>query len=95
MRTAPRDALISLSSEPEFLGRSFGVHRALDTVGAFLGPLVAMVVLWLSLGSYDAVFFTSFCVAALGVLVLVVAVRDRTKPSPVRARPSLSSPRAC
>lgn len=90
LRTAPRDALISLSSEPEFLGRSFGVHRALDTVGAFLGPLVAMAVLWLSLGSYDAVFFTSFCVAAVGVLVLVVAVRDRKKPSPVRAKPSLA-----
>ena len=44
LRTGPRDALISLSSEPGTLGRSFGVHRALDTVGAFLGPLVAMAV---------------------------------------------------
>src|SRR5918911_2663138 len=41
IRTAPRDALISLSSRPEQLGTSFAVHRALDTCGAMLGPLVA------------------------------------------------------
>jgi MFS family permease len=76
LRTAPRDALISLSSTPDALGRSFGVHRALDTVGAFLGPLVAMAVLALSLGSYPSVFFTSFCVAAIAVLLLALFVRD-------------------
>ncbi|WP_406642355.1 MFS transporter [Amycolatopsis sp. WGS_07] len=77
LRTAPRDALISLSSEPDTLGRSFGVHRAMDTVGAFLGPLVAMAVLALSLGSYTSVFFTSFCIAAIAVMLLVLFVRDR------------------
>lgn len=77
LRTAPRDALISLSSEPGALGRSFGVHRALDTVGAFLGPLVAMAVLALSLGNYTSVFFTSFCIAAIAVLLLALFVRDR------------------
>ncbi|MBE1497703.1 MFS family permease [Amycolatopsis lexingtonensis] len=77
LRTGPRDALISLSSEPETLGRSFGVHRAMDTVGAFLGPLVAMAVLALSLGSYTSVFFTSFCVAAIAVLLLALFVHDR------------------
>jgi MFS family permease len=76
LRTAPRDALISLSSEPGALGRSFGVHRALDTVGAFLGPLVAMAVLALSLGSYPSVFFTSFCIAAIAVLLLALFVKD-------------------
>jgi MFS family permease len=84
LRTAPRDALISLSSTPETLGRAFGVHRAMDTVGAFLGPLVAMFLLWASLGSYDAVFFVSFCFAALGVLLLTLLVRDRR--TPVRDR---------
>jgi len=77
LRTAPRDALISLSSEPATLGRSFGVHRAMDTVGAFLGPLAAMAVLAVSLGSYSSVFFTSFCIAAVAVLLLVLFVRDR------------------
>ena len=77
LRTGPRDALISLSSEPATLGRSFGVHRAMDTVGAFLGPLVAMAVLALSLGSYPSVFVTSFCIAAIAVLLLALFVRDR------------------
>lgn len=76
IRTAPRDALITLSSDPDHLGWAFGVHRAMDTFGAFLGPLVAMAVLWLSLGSYDSVFFTSFCIAAIGVIILVVLVKD-------------------
>ncbi|MEV5716136.1 MFS transporter [Amycolatopsis mediterranei] len=77
LRTGPRDALISLSSEPATLGRSFGVHRAMDTVGAFLGPLVAMAVLAVSLGSYSSVFVTSFCIAAIAVLLLALFVRDR------------------
>ncbi|MCS7479412.1 MFS transporter [Umezawaea endophytica] len=77
LRTGPRDALISLSSDPAALGRSFGVHRALDTVGALLGPVAAMGVLAVSLGSYPSVFVTSFCVAAVGVLLLVLFVRDR------------------
>jgi hypothetical protein len=77
LRTGPRDALISLSSDPTTLGRSFGVHRAMDTFGAFLGPLAAMAVLAVSLGSYQSVFFTSFCVAAVAVLLLVLFVRDR------------------
>jgi MFS family permease len=79
IRTAPRDALISLSSRPETLGRSFGVHRTLDTAGAFLGPLVAMGVLWVSLGDYSSVFVTSFCIAGFGVLLLLVAVRDKVR----------------
>ncbi|GAB3877587.1 MFS transporter [Kibdelosporangium lantanae] len=77
LRTGPRDALISLSSSPETLGRSFGVHRALDTVGAFLGPLAAMAGLALSLGSYSSVFVASFCVAGVAVMLLVLFVRDR------------------
>lgn len=46
LRTAPRDALISLSCPPEEQGRAFGVHRAMDTAGALLGPLAAFAVLW-------------------------------------------------
>ena len=45
LRTSPRDVFISLSSEPVLVGRSFGVHRAFDTVGAALGPIVVFAVL--------------------------------------------------
>ncbi|MGW3136729.1 MFS transporter [Streptomyces sp. NPDC001139] len=74
LRTAPRDALISLSSTPETRGRSFGVHRAMDTAGALLGPLAAFLILRATVDGYDAVFTVSFCVAVLGVLVLVLFV---------------------
>ncbi|KUM97707.1 MFS transporter [Streptomyces cellostaticus] len=74
LRTAPRDALISLSSTPENRGRAFGVHRAMDTAGALLGPLVAFLILRATVDGYDAVFTVSFCVAVLGVLVLVLFV---------------------
>ncbi|MCE7004466.1 MFS transporter [Kibdelosporangium philippinense] len=87
LRTAPRDALISLSSTPDTLGRAFGVHRAMDTIGALLGPLVAFVLLWTVAGGYDVVFFVSFCFAVLGVLLLVLFVHDHS--GPVRQRVSL------
>jgi len=82
LRTAPRDALITLSVPPGALGRAFGVHRMMDSVGAFLGPLVALAVLTASGQSYDAVFVTSFCVAALGVVVLVLFVREQRAAAP-------------
>ncbi|WP_435885049.1 MFS transporter [Streptomyces prunicolor] len=74
LRTAPRDALISLSSTPENRGRAFGVHRAMDTAGALLGPLVAFLILRATVDGYDTVFTVSFCVAVVGVLVLVLFV---------------------
>lgn len=74
LRTAPRDALISLSSTPQNRGRAFGVHRAMDTAGALLGPLVAFLILRATVDGYDAVFTVSFCVAVVGVLVLVLFV---------------------
>ncbi|MEU7899198.1 MFS transporter [Nonomuraea sp. NPDC049152] len=95
LRTAPRDALISLSAGPEAQGQAFGVHRAMDTVGAFLGPLAAFAVLGAT-GAYDAVFVVSFAVAALGVVLLALYVRERppgtTVPSPqgVGLRPALA-----
>ncbi len=84
LRTAPRDALITLSAPEPLLGRAFGVHRAMDSVGAFAGPLVALGVL-AAVGAtnpeaFDAVFVVSFCIAAVGVLLLVLFVRDRRTP---------------
>ncbi|WSY16434.1 MFS transporter [Embleya sp. NBC_00896] len=80
LRTAPRDALISLSSTPEAQGRAFGVHRALDTAGAFMGPLVAFTILAAVGTAYDAVFVVSFCVGLVGVAMLVLFVRDHRDP---------------
>jgi MFS family permease len=77
IRTAPRDAMISLSSEPSQLGTSFGVHRALDTTGAMIGPLVAFALLALTPGSFDSIFVVSFCFAVIGLGILVLLVDDQ------------------
>jgi MFS family permease len=77
IRTAPRDALISLSSPREGLGTAFGVHRALDTAGAMLGPLVAFGLLALVPGAFDAVFVVSFCAALVGLGLLALFVESR------------------
>ncbi|MER6785513.1 MFS transporter [Streptomyces sp. NPDC000658] len=92
LRTAPRDAMISLATAPEHRGRAFGVHRAMDTTGALLGPLAAFAVLRATVDGYDAVFAVSGCVAALGLLVLVLFVpRHVTSATPAR-RPEPQRP---
>ncbi|MCX5436941.1 MFS transporter [Streptomyces sp. NBC_00063] len=92
LRTPPRDALISLSSTPATRGRAFGVHRAMDTTGALLGPLAAFLILRATTDGYDAVFTVSFCVAALGVLVLLLFVPRRHGAEQVTAEDSRPAP---
>ncbi|MGK5728857.1 MFS transporter [Streptomyces sp. URMC 124] len=77
LRTAPRDAMISLACAPAVRGRAFGVHRAMDTAGALIGPLIAFLILRAAAGGYDAVFTVSGCVAVFGVLVLLLFVPGR------------------
>ncbi|MET7302072.1 MFS transporter [Embleya sp. NPDC005575] len=89
LRTAPRDALITLSTPAPDLGRAFGVHRAMDTIGAFLGPLAAFAVLWATHDAYDAVFVVSFCVAVFAVLLMALYVRDHHEPAGPRRESSL------
>jgi MFS family permease len=76
LRTAPRDALIAASSPPSALGRAFGVHRALDTLGALIGPLMAFGILVLVPDDYRSVFVASLAVAVVGVAILVLVVPD-------------------
>ena len=78
VRTAPRDAMIAASSDPAHLGRSFGVHRTLDTIGATLGPLLAFVILWRITDGYDTVLVVSLGFAVLGVATMAFFVPFRT-----------------
>ncbi len=82
LRTAPRDALISLSSTKAALATSFGVHRAMDSAGAMLGPLVAFGILLAAPARFDAVFVVSTLFAFLGLAVLVLAVQGRPERAP-------------
>ena len=77
IRTAPRDAMISLSTPKEELGTAFGVHRAMDTAGAMFGPLIAFGILILAPDAYDAVFVVSFCFALIGLGVMGLYVQHR------------------
>lgn len=69
VRTAPRDALIRDSSKPELVGASFGFHRALDTLGASIGPLVAVVLLAAGMSLRD-VLWISVVPGLLAVLLV-------------------------
>ncbi|MFD1149058.1 MFS transporter [Saccharothrix hoggarensis] len=89
LRTAPRDALISLATPPDRLGAAFGLHRAMDTVGALLGPLVTFLLLYVVGTVAGPVFVVSACFAAVGLIVLVAFVRENPRPAP--ARPSFLS----
>ncbi|KJL43799.1 MFS transporter [Microbacterium trichothecenolyticum] len=74
IRTAPRDALITATSEPENLGKSFGVHRTLDNIGAAIGPLIAFFILLLIPDGFHTVFVASLAFALIGVLILGLVV---------------------
>jgi MFS family permease len=91
IRTAPRDAMISMAVPKEELGAAFGVHRALDTTGAMLGPIVAFGILALVPLGFDQVFVASFGFAVIGLAVLVAFVprQHGTAPAPDERRPGL------
>jgi len=82
IRTAPRDALISLSSAKDRLATSFGVHRAMDSAGAMLGPLLAFGILLVAPARFDAVFVVSTLFAVLGLAVLILNVQGKPDRAP-------------
>ena len=79
IRTAPRDALIADSSDPEHRGNAFGLHRALDTAGASVGVAVAYLLFVSQHDSFTSIFLASLFPAALGIAVLFFA-REKLKP---------------
>ncbi len=87
IRTAPRDALISLSSTKDSLATNFGVHRAMDSFGAMLGPLIAFGILLVAPARFDAVFVVSTLFAVLGLAVLVLNVQGKPWRAPREGTP--------
>ncbi|WP_369990594.1 MFS transporter [Pseudomonas xanthosomatis] len=87
IRGAPRDALIADVTPAELRGAAFGLRQALDTVGAFIGPLLAIVLMWLTASHFQTVFWAAVLPAVLAIAVLVVCVREpeHAGPRPVRA----------
>ena len=71
LRDAPRDAIISLSVAKKDLGRSFGYHRTMDTLGGILGPLTAFFILSYFPLRFDILFMTAFVVGLVAIVTLV------------------------
>lgn len=80
IRVAPRDAIIAESSLSRDLGRSFGFHRAMDTLGAVLGPAAAFLVLSVFTGNFRLVFWLSLLPGIIAVLIIIYFIREQ-KPS--------------
>ena len=74
IRTAPRDALISQRSPATQLATAFGVHRAMDAIGAMLGPVLAFALLALMPGGFDVLFVASFGIAIVGLGAIILFV---------------------
>ena len=73
-REPPRDALLADSVDKRFYGHAFGFHRAMDTIGAILGPLLAFLLIsWLGIRN---VFFLSLIPGSLAVLIIAIGVKE-------------------
>lgn len=77
IRGAPRDAIIAESTPMKNLGRSFGFHRGMDTLGAVAGPAVAFILLSFFTGNYRLVFWLSIIPGMIAVMVIVFFIRER------------------
>lgn len=80
IRGAPRDALVADLTPPPHRGAAFGLRQSLDTVGALLGPGVAVLLMWLWHDDIRLVFRVAVIPAVLAVLLLILGVRETTAP---------------
>lgn len=91
IRTAPRDAIIAESTETTHLARAFGFHRSLDTMGAAVGPAIALILLQLYNNNYQMVFWLSMIPGAIAVLIIIAFIRDKKRAAVAPAeRPRLT-----
>lgn len=84
IRGAPRDALIADVTDPSVRGAAFGLRQSLDTVGAFVGPLLAMGLMLLWANDFRAVFWVAVIPGVLAVLLLMVGIREPEKERPAK-----------
>ena len=84
IRGAPQDALVADIAPAHLRGASFGLRQSLDTVGAFVGPALAIGLMWLTANSFQAVFWVAVIPAFLAVALLVFAVDEPERPPGLR-----------
>ncbi len=87
IRGAPRDALIADLAPPEIRGAAYGLRQSLDTVGAFLGPVIAIALMLLWENDFRAVFWVAGIPALLAVAILLAGVREPQGRLPLHRNP--------
>ena len=89
MRIAARDAILSDESDKEHKGKVFGFHRAMDTLGAAIGPVFALIYLYYHPAHYKELFIIAFIPALIGVaLTFLIREKRKTEPSIINHQPS-------
>ena len=91
VRTGARDALLSDEATAETKATVFGFHRALDTLGAAIGPLLALIFLAIYPGAYRALFFLAFLPGVLSVLTTFLLKEKTREPAPRQSGTSFFS----
>ena len=86
IRTSPRDALIADSTDSSMRGRAFGFHRAMDHLGAAIGPVLATVFLWWWPGELRMLFLLTLVPGLLVVCLLVFGLREGIRKEVIRER---------
>lgn len=81
---ARRDALVADLSPAHLRDASFGLRQSLDTVGAFLGPLIAIGLMLLTLNNFTLVFWVAVVPAFLSLFLILFAVREPERPAGLR-----------
>ena len=76
IRGAPRDALVADIAPTQLRAASFGLRQSLDTVGAFLGPLLAIALMWLTANHFRTVFWIAVVPAFLSLALIVFTVHE-------------------
>jgi MFS family permease len=84
IRGAPRDALIADITPQDLRGASFGLRQSLDTVGAFLGPLLAILLMWLTANHFVTVFWVAVIPAFLSLALIIFVVKEPERPQEIR-----------
>jgi MFS family permease len=84
IRGAPRDALVADIAPAHLRGASFGLRQSLDTVGAFVGPGLAIGLMWLTANNFQTVFWVAVIPAFLAVALLVFAIHEPERAAGIR-----------
>lgn len=88
LRGAPRDALVADIAPPEVRGAAFGLRQSLDTVGAFVGPLLALGLMLLWHNDFQAIFWVAIVPGLMAVALLALGVREPEHAPPAPAPPA-------